>query len=290
MPVLATVASSAPFVGLFGTVVGIITAFQKLADPTKGGGGIGTVSAGIAEALVPPPSASASPSSRSGSTTTSPRALDDITIDIDETASELVDTILREARVNGACHAAGRRRAAAAGKGRRLRSGDQRHPAGRRRARAADHLHGHHADDRPRRQRRPAGHRATTTRRTTTTRTSIVSINASGDVYLDADKVASDKLTAAVQEERRRHPDKGVFLKADHRIRYGVARAAMEAIHRAGVEDVQIGTDETEAGGETGARGPLMAFSVGGGRRGRRARSTSPRSSTSCSCCSSSSW
>jgi biopolymer transport protein TolR len=72
----------------------------------------------------------------------------------------------------------------------------------------------------------------------------IVSINASGDVYLDADKVSSDKLTAAVDEERRRHPEKGVFLKADHRIRYGVARAAMEAIHRAGIEDVQIGTDE----------------------------------------------
>src|SRR6185503_17391248 len=52
LSVLATIASSAPFVGLFGTVGGIITAFQKLADPTKGGGGIGTVSAGIAEALV----------------------------------------------------------------------------------------------------------------------------------------------------------------------------------------------------------------------------------------------
>jgi len=52
LPVLATVSSSAPFVGLFGTVGGIITAFQKLADPAKGGGGIGTVSAGIAEALI----------------------------------------------------------------------------------------------------------------------------------------------------------------------------------------------------------------------------------------------
>ena len=41
LPVLATVSSSAPFVGLFGTVGGIITAFQKLADPAKGGGGIG---------------------------------------------------------------------------------------------------------------------------------------------------------------------------------------------------------------------------------------------------------
>ena len=42
-------------------------------------------------------------------------------------------------------------------------------------------------------------------------------------------------------------------LKADHRIRYGTARATMEAIHRAGVEDVQIGTDERKPA-DTGAR------------------------------------
>jgi biopolymer transport protein ExbB/TolQ len=52
MPLLATIASSAPFVGLFGTVFGIITAFEKMADPSKGGGGLATVSAGIAEALL----------------------------------------------------------------------------------------------------------------------------------------------------------------------------------------------------------------------------------------------
>ena len=39
-----------PFVGLFGTVVGIINAFQGMA--LTGSGGIGAVSAGIAEALV----------------------------------------------------------------------------------------------------------------------------------------------------------------------------------------------------------------------------------------------
>jgi hypothetical protein len=39
-------------VGLFGTVFGIITAFEKMADPSKGGGGLATVSAGIAEALL----------------------------------------------------------------------------------------------------------------------------------------------------------------------------------------------------------------------------------------------
>ncbi len=52
LPVLATIASSAPFVGLFGTVFGIITAFRLMADPEAGGGGLATVSAGIAEALL----------------------------------------------------------------------------------------------------------------------------------------------------------------------------------------------------------------------------------------------
>ncbi len=47
---LATVGSTAPFVGLFGTVVGIVNAFQQMA--VSGQGGLGVVSAGIAEALV----------------------------------------------------------------------------------------------------------------------------------------------------------------------------------------------------------------------------------------------
>ena len=72
----------------------------------------------------------------------------------------------------------------------------------------------------------------------------IVSINASGGIYVNADKVPLAELGAAVAEERRRHPDKGVFVKADRRIRYGTAREVMESIHRAGVEDVQLGTEE----------------------------------------------
>ena len=47
---LATIGSTAPFVGLLGTVVGVINAFQGIAS--SGSGGIGAVSAGIAEALV----------------------------------------------------------------------------------------------------------------------------------------------------------------------------------------------------------------------------------------------
>src|SRR4051794_28968967 len=95
LPVLATVSSSAPFVGLFGTVGGIITAFQKLADPTKGGGGIGTVSAGIAEALVTTAVGLGVAIISVWFYNYFTTKLDDMTIDIDETASELVDTILK---------------------------------------------------------------------------------------------------------------------------------------------------------------------------------------------------
>ncbi|MBI1815337.1 MAG: MotA/TolQ/ExbB proton channel family protein [Deltaproteobacteria bacterium] len=48
--VLGTVASSAPFIGLFGTVVGIIKAFHNMA--LMGSGGFSVVAAGISEALV----------------------------------------------------------------------------------------------------------------------------------------------------------------------------------------------------------------------------------------------
>lgn len=47
---LATIGATAPFVGLFGTVFGIINAFQGMA--ATGSGGIGAVSAGISEALI----------------------------------------------------------------------------------------------------------------------------------------------------------------------------------------------------------------------------------------------
>ena len=48
--ILGTVASSAPFIGLLGTVVGIIKSFESMA--VHGTGGFAVVAAGISEALV----------------------------------------------------------------------------------------------------------------------------------------------------------------------------------------------------------------------------------------------
>jgi biopolymer transport protein ExbB/TolQ len=50
LSVMATIATSSPFIGLFGTILGIINAFRGMA--LTGSGGIGAVAAGIAEALV----------------------------------------------------------------------------------------------------------------------------------------------------------------------------------------------------------------------------------------------
>jgi biopolymer transport protein ExbB/TolQ len=50
LAILATIATSAPFIGLFGTIFGIINAFRGM--QLTGSGGIGAVAGGIAEALV----------------------------------------------------------------------------------------------------------------------------------------------------------------------------------------------------------------------------------------------
>jgi biopolymer transport protein ExbB/TolQ len=47
---LATIGSTGPFVGLFGTVFGVITAFQGMS--VSGSGGMGAIAGGIAEALI----------------------------------------------------------------------------------------------------------------------------------------------------------------------------------------------------------------------------------------------
>jgi len=47
---LATVGTTAPFIGLFGTVIGIVNAFEQMA--ATGQGGLAVVAGGIAEALI----------------------------------------------------------------------------------------------------------------------------------------------------------------------------------------------------------------------------------------------
>jgi biopolymer transport protein ExbB/TolQ len=93
---LATVGSTAPFVGLLGTVVGIINSFQGLS--TDGGGGLAAVSGGISEALV---------ATAVGLLVAIPAVMmfnafnarvESYQIDMNDVASELVDFVLKEGR------------------------------------------------------------------------------------------------------------------------------------------------------------------------------------------------
>lgn len=93
---LATVGSTAPFVGLLGTVVGIINSFQSLSG--EGGGGLGAVSGGISEALI---------ATAVGLLVAIPAVMlfnvfngrvEAYQIDMNDVASELIDFVLKEGR------------------------------------------------------------------------------------------------------------------------------------------------------------------------------------------------
>lgn len=93
---LATIASITPFVGLFGTVLGIINAFKLL----EGGGGIEVVGPGIAEALI---------STAFGLLVAIPAAMffnyysgrvENILVDMNDVSSEFIDYVLKEGRAS----------------------------------------------------------------------------------------------------------------------------------------------------------------------------------------------
>jgi biopolymer transport protein ExbB/biopolymer transport protein TolQ len=100
---LATIGSTAPFIGLFGTVVGIVHSFQGIAE--SGSGGVAAVSGGIAEALI---------ATALGILVAIPAVmafnyfvatLDRFHVEMNTTSAELVDFLHKRTRVS---HATGR--------------------------------------------------------------------------------------------------------------------------------------------------------------------------------------
>jgi biopolymer transport protein TolR len=73
----------------------------------------------------------------------------------------------------------------------------------------------------------------------------IIAVTANKTVYVSGRPVsAAAEVTRLVEEERRRHPEKAAFVKADSRTTYGSVREVMEAVHKAGLDDVMLGTEE----------------------------------------------
>ena len=93
---LATIATITPFIGLFGTVIGIINAFHGMA--LSGSGGIGAVSAGIAEALVATAFGLAVAIPAAWMFNYFTNVLERLQIEMSNSASELVDFFMKRQR------------------------------------------------------------------------------------------------------------------------------------------------------------------------------------------------
>lgn len=79
----------------------------------------------------------------------------------------------------------------------------------------------------------------------------IVSVTKDKQVYVTRQNVPIKELARVIEDEKRRFPEKTIFVKGDARATYGTMREVMEAINKTGVEDVMLGTDEIKTvGGE----------------------------------------
>ena len=74
----------------------------------------------------------------------------------------------------------------------------------------------------------------------------IISVTKEKVVYMMANAVKKEDIPRRVEEERRKHPEKTVFVKGDSRTTYGAVREVMELVHKAGIEDVMLGTEDVK--------------------------------------------
>ena len=73
----------------------------------------------------------------------------------------------------------------------------------------------------------------------------IVSVTKEEKVYVGRNLVPRlEDLGNVLLAEKRRFPDKSIFLKGDTRAPYGAVRVALNAMHEAKIDDVVLGTEE----------------------------------------------
>ena len=73
----------------------------------------------------------------------------------------------------------------------------------------------------------------------------IVSVTRQKRVYVGTKLVPDTRdVGRSVSAEKRRYPDKGIFLKGDARVPFGVVRQVMDELHRSELDSVVLGTEE----------------------------------------------
>jgi biopolymer transport protein TolR len=75
----------------------------------------------------------------------------------------------------------------------------------------------------------------------------IISITQDKRIYVGAAAVPRlEDLGRVVSNERRKFPDKSIFVKGDSRAPYGSVKAAMQALHEIDINDITLGTEELQ--------------------------------------------
>ena len=83
----------------------------------------------------------------------------------------------------------------------------------------------------------------------------IVSIARDGRVYVGTQALSRvEELGRTIAAERRKAPQKTVFLKGDLRAQYGAVRRAMQSLHDVNIQDIVLGTEELTQPAEGSAR------------------------------------
>jgi len=73
----------------------------------------------------------------------------------------------------------------------------------------------------------------------------IISITHDKRIYVGSSNVPRvEDLGKVVTNERRKFPDKSIFVKGDARAPYGTVKAAMQALHGIDINDITLGTEE----------------------------------------------
>jgi biopolymer transport protein TolR len=76
----------------------------------------------------------------------------------------------------------------------------------------------------------------------------IISVTQDKRLYLGSTPVPRlEDLAVMTRAEKRKFPDKTVFVKGDARAPYGVMREVMQILHESQVEDIVLGTEELKS-------------------------------------------
>ena len=78
----------------------------------------------------------------------------------------------------------------------------------------------------------------------------VVAVTRDGSLYLGNTKTVKDEITGQVKDRIANKLDKTVYVKSDARAKYGDVVAVVDEIRSAGVDQLGLLTEKTEAGGK----------------------------------------